>query len=184
MLTFEPITTEDLPRITELYSTYLTEGQSLSDGTYTAWERGGCFGVKAVDRGEIAGFFSVRPGLDMTYPHPALEREVREIAAGRKLYTVDGMLVLPGYRGEGLASRLVDATIPELRRHTELVLIEIWIYPDGSSPGKAPQERLGEIIYSKKVPMFYRELPRYGMRCPFCGAECVCGAYIELAKIH
>ena len=184
MLSYYPITKADLPQITSLYSTYLTAGQSLTDGTYAVWEKGGCFGTKVVDDdGNIAGFFSVRPGLELTYPHPDIEREVREVVAGRKLYTVDGMLVLSKYREHGLARELIAETLPELRKHAELVLIEIWIYPNGSSPGKLPQETLGEIIYSKKVPMFYKDLLSYRMRCPICGVNCVCGAYIELAKI-
>ena len=69
------------------------------------------------------------------------------------------------------------------RKLADLVLVEIWIYPDGRSPGKAPQETLGEIIYQKKVPMFYKNLAHYRMRCPICGDVCTCGAYIDLAKI-
>ncbi|MBQ7520359.1 MAG: GNAT family N-acetyltransferase [Clostridia bacterium] len=184
MLTLEPITKADVPRITELYSTYLTEGQSLADGTFAVWDRGEGLGIKAVDSGEIAGFFSLRKGLELTYPHPALERGVRAAANGQRLYTVDGMLVLPAYRGQGLASRLVDASLPALCARADLALIEIWIYPDGTSPGKIPQERLGEILSCRRVPMFYRDLSRYGMRCPLCGEHCVCGAYIELVKIR
>lgn len=184
MLTLKPIAKADLPQITSLYSTYLTAGQSLTEGTYAVWEKGGCLGTKAVDDdGSIAGFFSLRPGLELTYPHPDIEREIREIVAGRRIYTVDGMLVLSKYRGHGLARRLIAETLPELRKCTELVLVEVWIYPNGRSPGKVPQETLGEIIYSKKVPMFYKDLPRYRMRCPICGASCVCGAYIDVAKI-
>ena len=183
MLTLEAITKEDLPQITELYSHYLTAGQSLSDATYAAWESGGCLGTKAVDDGKIVGFFSLRPGFELTYPHPELEEEIRKIVAGQRLYTVDGMLVLRPYRGSGLAHRLIAETLPALRELADLVLVEIWIYPDGRSPGKDPQETLGEIIYQKKVPMFYKNLAHYRMRCPICGDVCTCGAYIDLAKI-
>lgn len=183
MLTYEEITAQDLPTITQLYAKHLTAGQSLADGTYAAWERGDCFGTKAVEDGEIAGFFSVRKGLEFTYPHPELEAEVMSFVGARRLYVVDGMLVLPDYRGRGVASRLVAETLPRLKRVADLVLVEIWVYPDGSSPGKKAQEKLGEVVFRKLEPMFYREFPRYGMRCPICGESCVCGAWIDVIKI-
>lgn len=133
MVSYENITEKDLPVITALYEEYLTAGQSLTDATYAAWSRGDCFGTKAVDDGRIVGFFGMRRGLELTYPHPELEAEINAFVGGRSLYIVDGALVLPEYRGMGIASSMVARTLPELRRRAEFALIEIWIYPDRKS---------------------------------------------------
>ena len=183
-MTFEKIAREDLPELTRLYSLYLTAGEVLTEGAYAAWDRGDGFGTKAVENGEIIGFFGLRRGLEFTYPHPELERELREVIRGEEIYIVEGMLVLPEYRDRGIAHRLVAETMARIPQWSGCIVIEIWIYPDGSAPGKEPQETVGEIIYQKKIPMFYRDLKRYGMRCPVCGENCVCGAWIDVAQVR
>ncbi len=183
-MTFEKITREDLPELTELYSRYLTEGEVLTENAYAAWDRGDGFGTKAVENGKIIGFFGLRRGLVFTYPHPELERELQEVIGDEEIYIVEGMLVLPEYRDRGIAHRLVAETMACIPHWSGCIVIEIWIYPDGSAPGKEPQETVGEIIYQKKVPMFYKDLKQYGMRCPVCGEHCVCGAWIDVARVR
>ena len=125
----------------------------------------------------------MRNTLDFTYPHPALEAELLAIAQQRPFFSVDALLVVPEFQGRGLGWRLREHTLSALyRQGPGVVLSEIWIYPDGSAPGKKVLERLGNPIFYRKEEHFYRDFRRYGMRCPICGPDCVCGAWIVLGE--
>ena len=61
---------------------------------------------------------------------------------------------------------------------------EFWIYPYKTLPAMylVPADGLN-LVYEQRVERFYRDLPRYGMSCPICGAECKCGALIRLFSL-
>ena len=179
-----PLRGEDISEVTELYARWLNGGQSIRDDIFRAWDAGAYFGTRAVLRGQTAGIFTMREGLEFTYPHPELEAEVLEQAHGRKIYTSDALLVLPEYRDEGIAHRLIHDTIRQLRqREPGVVLTEIWIYANGKCPAREPLETMGRVFWRKRVPGFYRYLDRYGITCPICGKNCVCGAWVEMTEV-
>ena len=182
---YQEITERDLPRVTELCARYLTEGQVIADEMYAGWSRGDCLGYKAVVDGRIIGLLTVRRGIQLTYPHPELERELREFVGDRPVCCGDAILILPEYRGRGIHDRLTLAVRRELRRQgVKLMLTENWIYPDGRVPSKKGAALFGRLVYEKVVPDFYRDLKRYGMRCPICGENCVCGAWLHIWEIQ
>ena len=182
---YRPLTDRDIPLITKLYAQWLNGGQIIGDDIRDAWKRDAYFGSIAWIEDRVAGIFTMREGLQFTYPHPDLEAELRALAGEQKIYTSDALLVLPEFRTEGIAHHLIRHTIEQLRRRTPgLVMTEIWIYPDGRCPAREPLETIGTLIYRRRVPLFYKDLSRYGITCPICGTRCVCGAWVELAEVR
>lgn len=176
---------KDLEQIIDLYETHLNSGEYISDSINTAFFDEDYIGFKACDDGKMIGFFTVREEIGFTYPHPELEKEIRELAGTRKVYTIDAIFMLEEYRGKGIAGKLIHLTRERLlEKKADLVLGELWIYPDGSVPAQAPARGIGKTIYQKKVPMFYSRLKEYGIKCPLCGENCKCGALIELLEVR
>ncbi len=185
MIEYHPIEEGDLPEIISLYTTHLNSGDSFADTIREAWEQGVYAGYKAVgEDGKIGGLMTLREGVVFTYPHPALERELDKFLAGRSTYCCDALLVLPDYRKEGIAHYLATKSRELLRgMGVECFLSEIWLYPNGGPPATETFESMGKVIWQKRIPMFYSELARYGMGCPICGAECVCGAWVDVMEL-
>ncbi len=179
-----PISEADIPEIISLYAKHLNEGESISASISSAWENGSYMGFIAKENGETAGFMTVRRGIAFTYPHPDLEAEIAEISKGKKIAYCDALLVLPKNREEGTAHELA-AKVKEFLRNmgVELFLSEIWIYPDGTSPAQKVFESVGTVVWKERSDDFYRDLASYGMSCPICGTDCVCGAWIELMEL-
>mgnify|MGYP002624531349 CR=1 FL=1 len=181
---FAPITREDLPELVRLYQEYLNGGDYIGREAERAFDSGLYFGVKAARDGRVAGLLGFRQELELTYPHPELERELLEILGERRYCSVDCLLVLPDYRRQGLAHELAAHAREELRRHRiDTVQAEIWIYPTGECPAKAPLEALGKVFWQRREERFYPKLKDYGMTCPLCGETCRCGAWIDLIDV-
>ena len=70
-----------------------------------------------------------------------------------------------------------------IQKGFDYFLAEIWIYPDGCSPAKEVFETMGRIVWQKRIDGFYSQFPRYGMSCPICGDNCVCGAWVEVMEL-
>ncbi len=141
-------------------------------------------GVRLLDGEKTGGFLAVRFGMELTYPHPELEEEMRKVVGDRKICTGDSIYIFPEYRGQGMHERMIEYTLEELRRKDmELILTENWIYPDQTAPGRKGSDRWGKIIYERKVPSFYKDLSYYGMTCPICGEKCKCGAWLLISEI-
>lgn len=184
MITYSNIEEQDLDQVIALYETYLNSGDYIRNAMRTEFHTEDYLGMKACDGDKLVGFFSGQGGIGFTYPHPELEREIQKEAAGRKLYTPDGILVLEDYRKHGVAGELVRRMKEALLcKKVELALVELWIYPDGSVPAQNPLKGIGKAVYQKTVPLFYKDLKKYHIKCPLCGDDCSCGALIELLEV-
>lgn len=184
MVTYSCIEEKDLDPVIALYEAYLNSGDYIRNTMQTEFYTGDYLGIKACDGDELVGFFSGQGGIGFTYPHPELESEIRKLAGERKLYTPDGLLVLEAYRERGVAGELVRRMKEALlRKKVELALVELWIYPDGSVPARKPLMGIGKAVYQKRVPLFYKDLKKYSIKCPICGGDCRCGALIELLEV-
>lgn len=185
MVSYSLITQEDLPQIIYLHETYLNSGSYIRSTIEAAFLAGKYVGYKACDGNKIIGFFSVQEGIIFTYPHEELEKHIHTLVCEREIYTVDGIIVLEEYRNRGIAGELL-CLMKEyiLKRKENMVLIEMWIYPDGMIPAEKPLMGLGDVVYQEVIPMFYRNIQMYGIECPICGTSCKCGAKIKLLRLR
>ncbi len=184
MIEYKEIEEKDLEQVIELYETYLNSGKYISDSIKEAFSSEDFIGFKACDAGKMIGFFTGQGGIGFTYPHPELEKEIREFVGTRKVYTPDGLFMLKEYRGKGIAGELIKRMKKLLiEKKVEIALVELWIYPNGMIPARIPLRGIGETVYHKMVPMFYSKLKEYSIKCPLCGDNCKCGALIELLEV-
>ena len=184
MIEYSEIIRDDLGEVIALYEKYLNSGEYIERSMRKAFDSEEYIGYKACDNGRIVGFFCGQKEIEFTYPHPELEKEIRYFAGNRKLYTPDGLLILDEYRKHGIAGELIRRMKKcLLEKQIELALVELWIYPDGTIPARTPLKDIGEAVYEKRISMFYSRLREYGITCPICGAECKCGALIQLLEV-
>ncbi|MBR2527825.1 MAG: GNAT family N-acetyltransferase [Blautia sp.] len=176
------IGSQDLETIAILSERHLTHGKKILDDIRQHRLMTDYFGVKAVEQDQIIGFYTCIEGrLEFTLPHPEAEREIRKIIGDKKIVTGDTLYVDPAYRGRGIASEL-SRRVTEMarKRGGKFFLTEAWIHPDGIVPARKIVPFNGDVVYRKILPGFYRDLYKYGMECPICGRDCVCGAEVEL----
>ncbi|MCR5421691.1 MAG: GNAT family N-acetyltransferase [Lachnospiraceae bacterium] len=184
MIEYEKINVEDKEEIIRLYEGYLNEGKSVGNLINLYFEKGQYYGYKAINDDDMVGCFTFVKGIEFTYPQPELEKELCKVTRGERVETVDTLVVLPKYRRAGIAKELALRNLEGLQeRGTNIYVVEIWIYPDGSIPARKIYESMGEVVYSKKIPDFYKDLYKYGLKCPICGKLCKCGALVEAIKI-
>ncbi|MBR4759741.1 MAG: GNAT family N-acetyltransferase [Lachnospiraceae bacterium] len=184
MIEISSITSDDLPQITRYYETYLNSGETVRAAIRNAFEKGICYGCKAVSDGEVAGYFTFQDGISLTCPQPDAQKQIAKLAAGMNVVTVDALMVGKEYRGCGIAGQMAKWNKEMLlRRGIEAFLVEIWVYPDGSSPARAIYEKMGQSLWRRQIPMFYKDAHRYGISCPICGSRCVCGAVLEIIRV-
>lgn len=184
MIQYSEIEKKDLKEIINIYEKYLNSGKYIRKSIRDAFISKDFIGYKACDGERIIGFFTGQGGIAFTYPHPELEQEILEFAAGRKIYTPDGLYVAEEYRNKGIAAELILRMRESIRnKDVELALVELWIYPDRTVPAKIPLKGIGRAVYQKKVPMFYHKLKEYGVKCPICGDDCKCGVLIQLLEL-
>ena len=181
MITYREIEEKDLEQIIRFYEKYLNSGSYIREGIIEGFRNKGYIGIKAEYDGRMVGFISGRSGIDFTYPHPQLEQKIRELSGGGKIYTPDAIVVLPEYRIHGIGHKLIRKMHNKMMKEGhKLALVELWIYPDGTVPAQSPVKEFGTMVFSQKVPMFYKDNQKYQILCPKCGEDCKCGAMIEL----
>ncbi len=178
---YSNITSDDIPQIIECTQKYLTDGEEIKEEIELSAEEENYFGVKATEGGELIGFLTIKKGIQFTCPHPYLEREIRKAANRKTVSFVDGIWVCKNHRGKGVSGELARRTKKLLKDiGAEYIFIEEWIYPDGHIPAERLLSSYGEPVYEKEIPMFYRDMAKYGMKCPICGENCKCGAKIKM----
>lgn len=179
MIEYSEINENDLKQIIDLYETYLNSGEYIINSIKEAFETENYLGFKACDGDRIVGFFSGQEGMAFTYPHPELEKEISDFAGSKKIYNPDALFLHEEYRNKGIAKELIRRMKDKiLEKNMQLVIVELWIYPNNTVPAKKPLEMFGEIVFQKEVPSFYKDLHKYGVKCPLCGDKCNCGALI------
>ncbi len=181
---FTEILPEDIDNLTQCYEQYLNGGDFVVTSIRKAVQENRYYGVKAKIDNETAGYFSFQKGIVLTYPYPKYEKELRKASKDRAIDTVDALMVIPRFRQKGLASELAKRAKKELiKRGVTQYMVEIWMYPDGSTPAKKIYEKMGKVLYSKVAPDFYKYAHEYGLVCPVCGRICKCGALLEIIDI-
>lgn len=184
MIKYSKITKEDREPLTVFYEKYLNSGELIRQSIQIQFEKNAYFGYKAEDAGNGIAYFAFQEGFAMTCPHEELQREVTEILGNSRYATVDALMVANRYRGYGIAKELAKRNLFELnKRKTDYFVVEIWVYPDGSSPAKGIYESMGEVVYSRFVPGFYKNIAHMGIGCPICGKKCVCSAVLEVIRL-
>lgn len=183
---FEKIKLEDAEEIAQLYADYLNAGRNILKYIQAGMQGQLYTGFKAVNgQGEIVGFLSGRNGIDFTYPHDDLKKEIEAMFPDETIYTTDGFVVKETYRHTDITKKLCRIYLSELaRKHIYLELNELWMYPDGTVPAREVLMDWGKFVFFRKIDDFYKELNSYQMTCPICGENCKCGAIIEISDIR
>ena len=175
---------EDADELANMYEQYLNGGTCLREHVRESIGMKDYVGYKIIDHGQIQGFFTGRPGFDLTYPHPELERKIKDLFQGEPFFSNESILILPDYRHHGLAKTLGEYMVEAIRKKGyHLLLAELWAYPDGTVPADKMTLHWGEVVYEEKISHFYKQLKQYGMTCPVCGEQCVCGAVIRVFRL-
>jgi len=182
---YEPISLRDLEEITYLYETYLNSGIIIQNYLASGMRDADYVGLKAVCKDKIVGMVSGRSGIDFTYPHPELEKEIYDHFVGEVLYTSDALIVLQECRHEGISQKLGELFINSLRtKKIEYIVTELWKHIDGTIPALNPVSKWGTPVYTREIAGFYDRLSDYGMKCPLCGDNCRCSALVQVLKIN
>ena len=180
---FKYITKDDIDPIIELTMKHLTYGDYVANEIRRSVEEGNYYGVKAVENGVLAGFNTYKRGIEFTLPHPELSEVISKMAAKENVFTGDAFYVDSGHRRQGIGRELTfKARDHMMALGGRYFLGELWVYPDGIVPASTPNSYYGNTVFERLVPFFYRDLPRYGMRCPVCGENCVCSAIVRLCR--
>ena len=175
---------EDKERVTALYEQYLDRGEHLRRILSDCFEAESFLGILAVCEGKLAGFYFGCGLLEFSVPHPELSRELLRFMKGESFFVAGGLLVLPEFRGQGIAGQLMERLKQELQeKQICYFLVEIAMTPEGEVPAKKLYERTGKVLFSRSLPGFYREGYRYGVVCALCGTPCKCGACIEVMEV-
>ena len=182
-----PVEKNDLAAMTALYTTYLNDGEPIVRHLHEAMIHPGYIGVKCMDGETVAGALTAIPGIDFTYPHPELEQQIRERWGETKLYSMDMVLVLPRYQGQGIARTLAGRLRDRLLEvGVRMLIVEMWNpLRHGDRPAEGILKYLGSCRQLVDCPDFYKELYAKGMTCPDCGeGPCRCGATIGIVALE
>lgn len=181
MIEYQRLTKDDLDEMVYFYETYLNEGEFMREQIRNEIEDESFVGFRAVADGKTVGICFGKDTLELTYPHPELEEKIMKAKGNLKMHCVDAMAVDEKYRDHGVSHGLVDAYKKAIwDKGYDVIFGEIWIYPDGQMPVDHPMMNFGKPYWESKEPMYYKDLPKYGMICPVCGKICICGAKLTL----
>ena len=178
-----PITKDDIRPIIDLTVEHLTHGDYIVNEISRAAEAGNYYGIKAVEDGVLAGFNTYKRGIEFTLPHPELSELIRDLAPEEYVFNGDSFYVDSRFRRRGVGRELTFLARDDmLSRGGRYFLGELWVHPDGIIPASTPNSFYGETVFERFVPLFYKDLSRYGMCCPICGEDCRCSAVVRLAR--
>ncbi|MBR6326504.1 MAG: hypothetical protein IKR61_06825 [Lachnospiraceae bacterium] len=185
MITYKDIEAEDLDSVIRLYCKYLNDGEEIVKHVRSAFTERDFIGICAYDGDKMVGFYAAQDGVHFSYPHPELEREMLDDVGIDDVYTADSLVVVPEYRGQGIPYYMTEYIRKKLVANSvEYILLEAWIYPDGDAPACRSIDKMGTVVFERRVPMFYKDLAKYGMTCPLCGENCTCGALVQLIRVR
>jgi GNAT superfamily N-acetyltransferase len=192
MFTYEETTPEDAEALSRLYGRYLNGADALEAWIRESLRSDGFCGRKCLEGKKIVGAVTAKRGVEFTCGHYELAREIEQRWSGHTLYTADMGVVLPSYRGRGIAKTLLRLVRDELlARGCMHIVTELWLRGDVDFADEHRSQILapvckywGELYTIGEFPDFYHELGRYGMTCPYCGGgKCVCGALVGVVDL-
>ena len=174
----------DKEAVIALYEQYLDSGEHLRKILEDCFEEESFLGILAVCEERIAGFYFGCSLLEFSVPHPELSAELLKLMQDGDFFVVGGLLVLPEFRGHGIAGNMIKMLKKELQeKKIRYFLVEIAMTPEGEIPSKKLYELTGKVLFSRAIPGFYQEGYRYGVVCAICGTHCKCGACIEVMEV-
>ena len=178
------ITLDDLDALVSLHDEYLNYGEGIRPHFDAILRDPENIALKYTINGEIVGILIYTKGIELSGSHSDLVAELKNLAAGRNVYTGDAVLVTREVRSLGVADKLCAAMLREQRRRgVELVVHEFWVYPDGHVPARRMCEAYEKRIFLGRFENFYKDFHHFGYICPICGIDCVCAAELYLAKV-
>jgi len=186
MLEYSDLEQSDLDEIAGLYELYLNSGTGVKGWLKEGLSSPGYCGVKCTNGGRIVGVISARPGIDFTCRHEDIIRHISRQWSGYKLYTGDMMVVLPEYRGHGIARELTE----RLRKMlvgcgSQGIVVEAWRRArKHDMPAGGILKYFGQQTIVGIFEDFYKDLGKYGMTCPDCGSSCRCGAKVIVIEME
>lgn len=187
MLSYEKPNLSDLDAITALYCRFLNSGAAVRDYIREGLENPAFVGVKCVDteKNLLVGIVSMRPGIEFTCGHEELVKEIRDRWGTEGVYTGDMLVVLPEYMGQGIGRKLSVLADEELKRRGVRYLVkEEWRRAtEADVPAYKAMSHFGNRVVVSDDPHFYKDLPKYGLTCPKCGANCTCGAIVSVVEL-
>lgn len=181
----------DLEEVSKLYFKYLNGGDYIKEQIEVEIKSKDFIGFKAKADNKIVALAYGTRGMGFTYPRKDIESDLLDYIRNydktfeeSKIFSSDALLVLPDFRHNGLANKLMLLLRESLiKTGYKYVFVEMWRHIDGFVPAEAPHDLLGEVIYRKEYLNFYNKLIDFGITCPICGRDCKCGAQIEIIKL-
>ncbi|MPN45391.1 hypothetical protein SDC9_192958 [bioreactor metagenome] len=173
-----------MDELVRLHSIYLNYGDGIRPHFQAVLQNPATVALKYVLDQEIVGILIYAEGISLSGPHPELIERIRTLANGAKVYTGDAVLVSSRCRGMGVADALyrrASALLEE--RGTELMLHELWVYPNGSIPSRPVLKFFGPYLFLGQFEGFYKDFYHYGYVCPICGEHCICAAELYLSRL-
>ena len=185
MLVFSEVKKTDFGYMLDLYERFLNTGEGIARHLNESANAPGYLGVKCMDGDVIVGVITAEPGVKFTCGHEDIAAEIQARWRGKSIYTGDMLVVLPEYRGRGIARRLSENWRELLRSGgCEILVIEGWHRSrEDDVPMSGILKYMGKYTTFGEYPDFYSESERYGVVCPECGANCLCGARICVIEI-
>lgn len=177
---------EDLPDLIKLYRGYLNDGEAIDSYLRDGMESDGYLAVKCVCDGKTVGIISAKKGLDFTCGHEDLIERIYDKWGSDGIYCGEMLAVLPQYRKMGIAKaltqKLAEALVSAGARY--LVLEEWHRSIEDDIPATGIVKYLGNAETICTDRNFYKDIAKYGLTCPECGAECHCGAKIIIITLQ
>ena len=182
---YSAVTIDDLSQMLELYTTYLNEGESVEEYLREGLSNKRYCGMKCMDGNRLAGVFTARPGVEFTFNHEDIVQEICDAYPTADLFTADMLVVLPAYRGKGVARVLADGLREDLsRKGCDYLVIEEWHrHAEDDVPVSGVLKYIGDYVTHGVYQDFYRGCEEYGYTCPECGVPCQCGALVCVVTI-
>ena len=179
------LTPEDIPLVIDLHSSYLNYGPGVTSYIKNIFDKKEYTGFQCITNDEdVAGIILYSKGISLLGDHALIQKKVSELAGKRVVYTGDAVVIKQEYQDQGISRLLHQAIIDELKkRGVELVLLELWVHPDGSIPAKNVIHYFKGYTFVGFYKNFYQFFFQDGFFCPICGEICHCGAKLYLCSI-
>jgi len=177
-------TLDDIDDISSLNEKYMFYGSAVRPHFEELLQNPDNIALKCTVNGDFAGALTCLKGIALLGNHSELISRIKRLSEGRNIYTGDSVVVKSEYRRLGIAGKLCSGMLEELRnRGAELLLSEIWVYPDGNAPALKTFGSFENHTFLGHFENFYSDLHNLGYTCPVCGVKCACSAIIQLIEL-
>lgn len=126
--------------------------------------------------GYVAGYLIEDVNNEFPYFKEELKDFIELIEQNKTMYT-SHFVVHPGYRKQGIGSKLVELYMDEAMRQAEKIVVVGWVQSD---LGLWAAERQFMQYPFEQVAYIKRYFEPYEVDCPSCGGLCYCDANIVM----